>query len=905
MHHVPLLFSLVIAPAGASELDPDAYDALLEDEAGFSPDAFRGRVHPLDRLLPPVPPVPAKEGEGVLRGFPADHPGASTGALSGRAVYLSQCHGWIWYDSLGRFSTQRGNVWDTVEDIHNPEGMDQFLTAYLENAGAAVFTVKDRDNNPLMAVADNDGAGFVESGSGFEAGGAGFADAAPYAYGENPFQLGTTRRFPADGGGKATWTPDVPAEGSYAVYVAWDSDAANAPDAHYRITHPGGVIDRWYDQTVHGSTWQYVETLWLEEGASITVELLGDSASSGRWLSADAVRIGGGMGQVERNGKTTGRPRFEEGAILSTQFNGAPTSVYDPYGDGDGSDPSSRSRWAAWEHPTGEDAVYLSWHSNACDGCGARGTSTYTYDSTCSSGAAATGSLDMAEAVHDEIVSMAQANWDSEWRDRGTRTDCFSENNPSHNPEMPSVLVELAFHDTEIDADFLKDPQFRRDASRAMYRGIVRYFAERDGGTARYLPEPPDQIALVHGGDGRLVASWAPGPSGWPDGDAATGYRVYTSKDGRSWDNGVAVTGTSHVLATKPGVAVYVRVAATNAGGTSFPSEVVGARRSPDGTAPVLVVGAFDRLDAGQLDWDYPHSSLGDIVRMDVRRMNASDVIVPHGRAIDAAGWPFDSAADEALAGIDLSDYALVVWATGEESTVDETFSTAQQASLRAFVDGGGALWASGAEVLWDLDYRGASGDKAFASEVLGATMAADASGTTEVDGAGVLAGLDLAFGVDAGATYPVEWPDVLASSRTAIAHYAGGTLAAVLGDGVALFGFPFETIGDEAVRFEVASRLLPELVPDYVPPEGGDTGDTGLPDTDAGDTDAPDTDAGDTDAPADTDGGPTGGPGDRFVADEAGGCGCASSTPAAAGAWLVALAVLLGGRRRRHGDLV
>ena len=52
--------------------------------------------------------------------------------------------GWIWYDSLGRFSTQRGNLYSTVEDFHNPEGANQYLIRYLENAGAMVYTAKER-----------------------------------------------------------------------------------------------------------------------------------------------------------------------------------------------------------------------------------------------------------------------------------------------------------------------------------------------------------------------------------------------------------------------------------------------------------------------------------------------------------------------------------------------------------------------------------------------------------------------------------------------------------------------------------------------------------------------------------------------------------------------------------------
>ena len=130
------------------------------------------------------------------------------------------------------------------------------------------------------------------------------------------------------------------------------------------------------------------------------------------------------MGQVTRYGGTTGRPRWEEGAILHTQYNGAPTSVYDPFGNGDGSDPSSRSRWAAWEHPSGEDALYLSWHSNAGGGVG---TSVYTWD-----GAATAGSEELGDLLVEEIVDASRALWDPSWTNRGHRYAQFSEVSPNH-----------------------------------------------------------------------------------------------------------------------------------------------------------------------------------------------------------------------------------------------------------------------------------------------------------------------------------------------------------------------------------------------------------------------------------------------------------------------------------------
>jgi hypothetical protein len=863
---------------------PDEIDAMMESIAAMAPfDALHvdpfvsspGGLARLEDLLPPAAPAPQKGAPPPSA--PITHPGRADGALSGRAVYLSQCHGFIWYESLNRFSTQRGNLFDTVEDLHNPEAMNQFLGAYLENAGAATFAVKERDHNPAMSIVDNDDgdpAAYQEIGAGFDTGARGWATPATLRYGDDPFRQGTSRRMPASGGGVARFTVVPPVTGHQAIYVAWLSSNDHASDAHYRIHHPGGVIDRTFDQRVHGSTWQYVETLYLYEGEPVVVELIADSREQGRYLSIDAVRIGGGTGVVERYGKTTGRPRWEEGALLATQFNGAPTSVYDAFSDGrNGNDVTARSRWAAWESPPGEDAIYLSWHSNASAAGTARGTVTYIYEG--SAGPPVAGSLQLATAVQQEMVDVFRREWEPGWQDRGVKSAAFGEVNPSHNRKMPAALVELAFHDNATDATYLKHPAFRRDAARAMYRGIVRYFAERDRVQPVFLPEPPVGLQLLHGADGHLHLSWQPGAVGAPNGDAPSGYLVQLSADGYAFDEGFAVTGTTTRVDARPGQTVFARVVATNAGGVSFASEVVGARRSPDGWTPVLVVGAFDRFETGQLDWEQLPASIGNVRRMRSERVNPYNVVVPHGRAVADAGWYFDAIADERLPEVDLSRYRLVIWATGEESTVDETFSTAQQRLLRPWWSAGGAIFASGAEILWDLDHRGNAEDKAFALEVLGASMLADSAGTSGAGGVGPLEGLDLSF--PAGTSpYPIEWPDVLQSSRTAIARYDTGALAGALGDRVALFGFPFESIGAPAVRADVMRRLLPELVPGYEPPVPSD-------DDDPAD-------------PVD----PGGQPPDRARIGELRGCGCSSGSGAPTWAPALALAALSLRRCRR-----
>ncbi len=868
------IWTPVVHSSEVYELDSESIDTILEELSGQAPAGVRlvqplidtpaGKI-PLDSLLPDVPPPPAK---GDPPPFQASElAGERDGALDGRAVYLSQCHGYHYSEALGRFTTQRGNVYDTVEDFHNPEAMNQFLTSYLENAGAAVYTTKERDHQANEVIVDNGDAGYVERGGKFRKGQPGFGRAPVYDYGENPFDMGETRVFGAASGAVASWSATVPEAGSYAIYVSWDADREHAADAHYRITHPGGTIDRWFDQRVHGSTWQYVEKLWLTPEQPVVIELIADSEDKGALLSADAIRVGGGIGNIARAGEPSGVTRWQEAAIQYTQFNGAPPSVYDPYRTGtDGSDPSARSRWAAWEHPSGEDALFLSWHSNASSGGGARGTVTYVYEG--SRGAAVAGSEDLAWAVQEELIDTFRVNWQSDWADRGVKKAGFAEANPGNNPEMPAALIELAFHDNAEDVEFLKHPEFRLDASRAMYRGIVRYFAERDGVEPIFLPEPPTALALTHNADGAMVLSWQAGVSGAPYGDAPTGYLVQLSENGLAWKTPFAVSGTETVLDVAPGTTVYARVIASNDGGVSFASEVVAGMRSPDTKPAVLVVDAFDRFDTGLLEWEEAPFNLGLVRRMKLDRVNPQNTIQPHGAAIRTVGWPFDSISDERLPDIDLNKYQVVIWAAGEESSADETISADQQAQLRSYIDDGGALLVSGAEVLWDLDQKGSPSDKAFALEVLGVSLESDDAETEMASGEAILEGLILDFSA-AEAPYPVEYPDVLTGSGTVLARYDSGGIAAMLTNKVAIFGIPFESVHGgagrgEDLRAELMFRLLSALAPSYTPPE--------LPD-------APET------------------PGEELPPARS--CGC-SSTGGPLPALFATLAVLIAARRRR-----
>ena len=69
----------------------------------------------------------------------------------------------------------------------------------------------------------------------------------------------------------------------------------------------------------------------------------------------------------------------------------------------------------------------------------------------------------------------------------------------------------------------------------------------------------------------------------------------------------------------------------------------------------------------------------------------------------------------------------------GEESTADEALSAQEQAILSAYLESGGDLFISGAEISWDLDERGGVEDQAFMRNQLGSAYERDDAGVQQV----------------------------------------------------------------------------------------------------------------------------------------------------------------------------
>mgnify|MGYP002640775352 CR=1 FL=1 len=840
---------------------------------GFKDEASPTKWRPLTDLLVDLPPVPKRPWEtDSVAPFvpppvvvPVDNPARGLGALAGKHVFVSQGHGWYWSSNLGRWATQRGHSSGTVEDFLNAESINQYLVQYLENAGATVHTLRERDMNADMVIVDNgDGGSHPENGLYEEFGEFGTSTAVGYSNflfplspGENPMVSGDSRYsyVSTDSEAFARYTPAIPRTDFYAVYVSWSASPNRVTDAHYVVRHSGGETHFRVDQSHHGGSWNYLGTFYFEKGLSAdaaSVELRADSDEVGeeKVVSADAVRFGGGRGVVTRgNGSgiadspTSLRPRWEECSRYAAQFNGAPESVYDASSADNSDDVSARSRFADWFNETGDDSVFVSWHTNAPSP--ATGTSTYVYGPNEPNGqyifSGTAGSDKLAEFLHAEIVSDLQNGYDPTWKDRGIYTAWFGELNPSYNDEMPSVLVEVGFHDTESECLKLQEPAHRNVTARAFYQGIVRYFAWRDGESPRFLPEPPRQFRVQTWGGGTVRLTWAPPKTDDEDvlGDPATGYRVYHSLNGYGFDNGVDVGDVFNydVEGLETDVPHFFRVTAYNEGGEGFSTPVLATRINSLSQRGVLVVEGFDRLDREMApEENLTPFDLGTLKRFDLKRMNTYSYVVEHAWALHELDLPFDSAWHDSPVSPDtMATYVGVLWNTGEEASEDETFSDVELDRLRSYLAMGGRIVATGSEIGWDLVEKGDSYTRSAYAELFGAEYLRDNAETYFVS---LGDGSQLTLDDGSHGTYDVDFPDVFLprAGAVSVAWYDSDpeSPGAVGWDdgksGGGLMGFPLESV----VSLEGRAAILKAVfdAAGVHAPAPGDEGAPTIPDT-------------------------------------------------------------------------
>ncbi|MDD3625960.1 MAG: fibronectin type III domain-containing protein, partial [bacterium] len=206
--------------------------------------------------------------------------------------------------------------------------------------------------------------------------------------------------------------------------------------------------------------------------------------------------------------------------------------------------------------------------------------------------------------------------------------------------------------------------------------------------------------------------------------------------------------------------------------------------------------------------------------------------------AIRNLPYAFDNAGSEAVVNgtVNLNNYFGIIWFCGRDSYAPTngtgTLNGSEQSFISSYLEGGGRIFFSGAEIGYDLDYKGTN--PAFYNNYLKADYIQDDSGNYHLTGSNIFAGMDFYFDDDDyipdGGAYEPRWPDVITtiSGSSVCLAYGTGTTAGVQYQGIfgagtetgkiVTFGFPFETITSSSQRQEVLRRIL--IWFDDIPPE-------------------------------------------------------------------------------------
>lgn len=571
--------------------------------------------------------------------------------LFDRHLSLWASHGRYYDGKKDRWKWQRPNLFGTTEDLFTQTIVIPYLIPMLENAGAVVFTPRERDWQKNEVIVDNGGRGYVED-SGKETWKTtqekGFAyHAGTYRDGENPFTQGTARAVKATKKADVSWAsyqPNIPQGGKYAVYVSYQSLKNSVSDAQYIVMHKGQRTVFKVNQQMGGGTWVYLGTFDFDRGNNeFNRVVVTNSSSESGLVTTDAVRFGGGMGNIERGGSCSGMPRCLEGARYSAQWAGAPYSVYsskngsDDYGD-DINVRSNMTNWLAGGStyvPTLEGKkvpieLCLAVHSDAgyttvndsIIGSLAICTTSFN-DGRLNSGVSRMVSHDFA----DSLLTGLQRDISGKYR-KWTRRYLWDRNySETRKPEVPSAIIETMSHQNFADMRRGLDPNFRFTLARSLYKTILRFVNGNHSVPSVVQPLPVSNFRIERNSSGGLRLSWIAEKDEQEPTAVPTSYIVYTSEDGMGFDNGTVVYTSSFDFEAKKGVNYCFKVTALNRGGESFPSETLAAYLSKSAHAKdILVVDGFSRLSGPAVVDDYSRQGF-DL---------GSDIGVSYGLT---AGW--------------------------------------------------------------------------------------------------------------------------------------------------------------------------------------------------------------------------------------------------------------------------
>ena len=715
--------------------------------------------------------------------------------LQNRHIALWQSHGLYYAQTAHRWEWQRARMFGTVEDLFTQSFVLPYLTPMLENAGATILIPRERDTQIHEIIIDNDrstpGSEYKEldgekAWSDGEKAGFGHIQAT-YTNGENPFTQGTYRQTVTQRKGKESlieWIPEIPESGNYAVYASYQSFPNSTEQALYTIHHAGGETTIAVNQTMGGGTWIYLGNFKFtaHEQAHERIVLTNQSNKSGKIITADAIKIGGGMGNIARSplespypieAETSGYPRFTEAARYWLQWAGIPDSIYsksafrNDYQD----DIYARPQWVNYlkEQTHIPIDMAFAFHSDA-------GTTpddsiigtlgiymSKSNDGIYTNRKSREIARDLTDMIQTQILSDVRKVYNPQWSRRGMWNQSYIE---ARIPDVPTMLLELLSHQNFADMRYGLDPRFRFLICRAIYKGMLRYICFQNKKEPIVQPLPPDRLYTELVETNKVRIGWKAVQDTLEESASPTAYILYSRKDSGGFDNGTLVKGEEIILPIETGIIHSYKVAAVNKGGISFPSEIVSVYRSPKGEKDktVLIVNGFDRISgpasfestadslAGFLyavDRGVPY--LNDIAfigdQFEFRRSatwnsndnnghgdsynnyagqviagNTFDYPFIHGQAMAETGYSFVSCSHKSLAeGVVKPDtYPIIDLILGKQR--QPVITPVLQDTLRSYLAQGGNLLVSGTNLF--SDSWGNAQDRTFVEEVLKGKLA-------------------------------------------------------------------------------------------------------------------------------------------------------------------------------------
>ena len=548
--------------------------------------------------------------------------------LEGEHIALWQSHGRYWDARKRRWQWQRPRLYATCEDLFTQSIVIPFIIPMIENAGGVVWTPRERDYQRHEAVVE------------------------PVAQ-----QAGG---FYANDGRWASWTPRVPADGRYAVYVKYPRGTSD--NAVYTIRHRGGQTCVRVNQRMGFDTWTYLGTFAFAEGVSEQEGSVALRLTEG--VTSGSLRIGGGMGSVSRGGTTSGLPRWAEAARYSLTYWGLPDSVTDYYEGADDYKSDILSRPIGANHMAGGSLyvpereglcvpidLSIAFHSDAGVSATDESFGSLSICTTQSGGDRYTAAGINRYASHDLCAMLLAALRDDlspwSWHVRKLWNKNYGE---TRVPQMPSAILEMLSHQNFHDLELGYDPQFKFALARSVYKTLLRWEAQTHGRSYVVQPLPVRAMSVrLDPEHRRAVVSWEPQtdatePTAEPD-----AYVLYIRQgEEGDFDNGTLIRSTRASVDIEPDKTYSFCVRALNDGGVSFPSETVVARLCSQDEGEVLIVNGFTRLSGpasvntatrqGFLLDEDPGVPYGAFTGFCGRQINF-DRHLPHGDDEKALGW--------------------------------------------------------------------------------------------------------------------------------------------------------------------------------------------------------------------------------------------------------------------------